>query len=131
MSHAMEQQVQRLGDLRRQRQQLEARERELARTVRRRMAEHGLRVVVGGKFEARLVTQENLKVDAAAFHQAVSKRELLESITVSVIAARDLLGDERLREISDVTQNVHLRISARRRRPAASPDSSETEKAAP
>ena len=111
--NALEQQIQRLGELRAQRQRLEAQEQELASAVRGQMAEHGLQLVRSDNYEARLVTQEKLTVDAAALQRAVTKKEFLSCVSVGVQAARALLGDIRLRKMSVVTETVQLRVTTR------------------
>jgi hypothetical protein len=111
--NALEQQIQRLGELRAQRQRLEAQEQELASAVRGQMAEHGLQLVRSDDYEARLVTQEKLTVDAAALQRAVTKKEFLSCVSVGVQAARALLGDIRLRKMSVVTETVQLRVTTR------------------
>lgn len=121
MTKIIEQQVQRLGRLRQQRQQLEAQEQELVRAVRGQMVEHGVGTVCSDEFEAKLITQERLTVRPAAFHRAVTKREFMEAVAISVTAAREILGERKLRRISDVTETVQLRVTARRRRPAPLP----------
>ena len=121
MTKIIEQQVQRLGRLRQQRQQLEAQEQELVRAVRGQMVEHGVGTVCSDEFEAKLITQERLTVRPAAFHRAVTKREFMEAVAISVTAAREILGERTLRRISDVTETVQLRVTARRRRPAPLP----------
>jgi len=113
MNQTIEQQVQRLGQLRQQRQQVETEEDLLARSVRSQMAEHGLSTVKSGDYEAKLVTQERLAVDAAAFQRAVTKAEFLQAASISVTTAREILGDRKLRKISTVTESVQLRIAAR------------------
>lgn len=109
----LEAQVQRLGRLRARRQRIEAEEQRLTSAVRSRMAEHGRQVVRSDDFEARLANRQTLTVDPAAFARAVTKRDLLASVTVSVQAARALLGDVKLRKISTATESVQLRVSAR------------------
>jgi len=117
----IEQQVQRLGELRRRRQEIESEEQRLFRAVRGQMAEHGLSVVRSDEYEAKLVTQHRLAVDPAKFSKAVTNREFVEAATISVTAARDILGDRKLRRISDVAETIQLRIAARPRSRAASP----------
>lgn len=119
MNQATERQVQRLGKLRQRRQQLEAQEQELSRAVRSVMSEHGMSVVRSADFEARLVRQDRLEVSPAAFHRAVTKKEFFEAATISVTAARKIIGDRKLRRISEVTEAVQLRVTARQRRTAA------------
>ena len=119
----IELQIQRLGELRQRRQEIEAEEQRLVRAVRSQMAEHGLGAVHSDEYEAKLVTQQRLVVNPAAFHRAVTKKQFLEAATIGVTAARDILGDRKLRRISDVTETVQLRIAARARRRAASPHS--------
>ena len=119
MNPNIEQQVQRLGQLRQQRQQLEAQEQQLARSVKSQMSEHGQSVVTSGDYEAKLTTQERLTVDPAAFRRSVPRKEFLKSVTVSVTAARDLLGDRKLRTISTVNESIQLRVTERSRRPSA------------
>jgi hypothetical protein len=111
--NALEQQIQRLGELRAQRQRLEAQEQELASAVRGQMAEHGLQLVRSDDYEARLVAQEKLTVDAAALQRAVTKKEFLSCVSVGEQAARALLGDIRLRKMSVVTETVQLRVTTR------------------
>lgn len=115
----IEQQVQSLGQLRQQRQQIEAQEQELVRAVRGQMVEHGISAVRSDEFEAKIVTQERLTVKPVAFQRAVSKKQFLEAASISVTAAREILGERRLRRISDMIETVQLRITARRRRPVA------------
>jgi len=117
----IEQQVQRLGRLRQRRQETEAEEQRLVQAVRSQMAEHGLSAVRSDEYEAKLVTQQRLAVNPAAFQRAVTKKQFLESASISVTAARDILGDRKLRKISEVAETVQLRIAARTRRRAASP----------
>ena len=69
----VEQQVQRLGELRRRRQEIEAEEQRLVRAVRGQMAEHGLSAVHSDEYEAKLVAQQRLAVNPAAFQRAVTK----------------------------------------------------------
>jgi len=116
----IEQQVHRLGELRCRRQEIEAEEQRLVRAVRGRMAEHGLSCVRSEEYEAKLVAQERLAVNPAAFQRAVTKKQFLEAVSVSVTAARDILGDRKLRRISEVAETVQLRIAARTRSRAAS-----------
>jgi hypothetical protein len=121
MNRIIEQQIQRLGQLRLQRQQLETQEQELVRSVRGQMVEHGVNTVCSDEFEAKIITQERLTVKPVAFHRAVTKKEFMEAATISVTAAREILGDRKLRKISSVAETVQLRITARRRSPAATP----------
>ena len=116
----IEQQVQRLGELRQRRQQTEAEEQRLVRAVRGQMAEHGLSAVRSHDYEAKLVTQQRLSVNPAAFHRAVTKKQFLEAASISVTTARDILGDRKLRRISEVAETVQLRITTRTCRRAAS-----------
>ncbi len=129
MTRIIEQQVQRLGLLRQQRQQIEAQEQELVRAIRGQMVEHGVGAVCSDEFEAKLITQERLTVKPAAFHRAVTKREFLEAATISVTAAREILGERKLRKISHIAEIVQLRVTTRRRRPAAVPQSAATHEA--
>ena len=119
----IEQQVQRLGELRQRRQEIEAEEQRLVRAVRSQMAEHGLSAVHSDEYEAKLVAQERLTVNPAAFHRAVTKKQFLEVASISVTTAREILGDRKLRKISEVAETVQLRITARTRRRAASSQS--------
>jgi hypothetical protein len=121
MNRIIEQQVQRLGELRQQRQVIEAQEQELVRAVRAQMAEIGLSVVRSADHQATLVTQERLTVDPAKFRKAVTDKEFVEAATISVTAAREILGERRLRKISEVTESVQLRVTVRDRSAAASP----------
>ena len=63
------------------------------------------------------------RVSHAAFQRAVTKKQFLEAASISVTTAREILGDRKLRKISEVTETVQLRITARTRRRAASPQS--------
>ena len=116
----IEKQVQRLGELRQRRQEIEAEEQRLVRAVRGQMAEHGMSAVHSDEYEARLVAQQRLAVNPAAFQGAVTKKQFLEAANISVTTAREILGDRKLRKISEVTETVQLRIAARTRRRAAS-----------
>jgi len=125
----IEQQVQRLGELRCRRQEIEAEEQRLVRAVRSQMAEHGLSAVHSHDYEAKLVTQQRLTVDPAAFQRAVTKKQFLEAANISITTARDILGDRKLRKISEVTETVQLRIAARTQRRTASPQSAASREA--
>ena len=125
----IEQQVQRLGELRQRRQEIEAEEQRLVRAVRGQMAEHGLSAVRSHDYEAKLVTQQRLTVNSAAFHRAVTKKQFLEAASISVTTARDILGDRKLRKISEVAETVQLRMTARTCRRAASPQSAASREA--
>ena len=116
MNHVLgklEQQVQHLGRLRQQRQQLESQEEQLAQAVRSQMSEHGLNATRSDDFEAKLIKQQRLTVKAAAFQRAVTKKEFLSAVTVSVTAARKIIGDIKLRKISEAVETVQLRLVAR------------------
>ena len=115
MTKTIERQVQHLGKLRQQRQRLEVQEQQLTRAVRSQMSEHGTSVIRSADFEAKLVRQERLTVKPAAFCRVVTKKEFLEAVTVSVTAAREIIGDRKLRKISGVAESVQLRVTARGR----------------
>ena len=106
-------QVQQLGDLRRRKTQIAAEEEALARAVRAQMVEHGRQIVRAGEYEAKLVEQERLAVRPADFMKLVTKKDLLRCIDINITTARDLLGAEKIRRISDVIMVVQLRISPR------------------
>ena len=125
----IEQQVQRLGELRQRRQQLEAEEQQLVRAVRSQMAEHGLSIVRSQDHEAKLVTQGRLRVNLTAFQRAVTKRQFLEATSISVTTAREILGDRKLRKISEVTEAVQLRVTATNGRRVASPQNATSREA--
>jgi len=87
------------------------------------MAEHGLSTARSDEYEAKLVAQERLQVNPAAFQRVVTKKQFLEAASIRVTTAREILGDRKLRKIGEVTETVQLRITARTRRPATSPQS--------
>lgn len=120
MNANLQRQVQQLGEARRRRQAAETAEQELARAVRSRMSEHGLTKVRSEEFEAVLVRQERLTVDPAKFRRAVSAKDFVSAVTVSVSTAREILGDRKLRRISSAAAQVQLRIAERSTRRAAS-----------
>ena len=111
--NCLEPQLQRLGQLRQQRQQLQTQEEELTAALRSRMGEHGVKIVRSENFEALLIEQDRLSVDPGKFRKAVTPGQFLRSVTVGVTAAREFLGEENLRRISQITQVVQLRVSAR------------------
>ena len=106
-------QLQKLGELRCQRQALESQEAELVRAVRGRMAEHGVETIRSAGFEARLVEQQRITVDPKRFRKAVTNAEFMRAITVSTTEARKFVGEERLRRIGQIITSVQLRVAPR------------------
>jgi len=77
-----------------------------------------------------LVRQERLTVDPTKFRRAASARDFVGAVTVSVSAAREILGDRKLRRISSAAEQVQLRIAERSSRRAASSSPAGAEAAA-
>ncbi|MCY2927943.1 MAG: hypothetical protein NTV86_00325 [Planctomycetota bacterium] len=121
--HPLEQQLQHLGRLRLQRQELQAQEEELTVALRSQMSEHGTKVVRSEQFEAMLIEQERLTIDPAKFKKAVTSGQFLRCVTVGVTAAREFMGEAGLRGISTIARTIQLRVSARAEahRPASQP----------
>lgn len=113
----LEQQLQHLGQLRQQRQQLLAQEEELTASLRSRMGEHGVKIVRSVDFEAQLIEQERLTVDPAKLKKALTAGQFLRSVSVGVAAAREFLGEADLRRISTIARTVQLRVSTRAEAP--------------
>lgn len=113
----LEHQLQHLGQLRLQRQQLQAQEEELTAALRSQMGEHGVKVVRSEGFEAQLIEQERLSIDPAKFKKAVTPGQFLRSVSVGVTAAREFLGEADLRRIGTIARMTQLRVSARAEAP--------------
>ncbi len=110
-------QIERLGRLRGRRQELQQQEDALARSVRAQMSEHGMTRATSEHFDAQLITQNRLEVVPADLRRLVSAKEFLECVSVSVTAARRIVGDKKLSSIAETRQSVQLRLQPREHRP--------------
>ena len=112
MTSPLEQQVNRLAELRRELQALEAQERKLTASIRAQMQEHGCEAVRTDSAEARLIETERLSISPRKLHGLLGEKEFLSCVTVKVSDARRHLGERALRQIAKIQRSYQLRLKA-------------------
>jgi hypothetical protein len=102
-------QVDRLLELRATVKALQDDERALTAEILAAAQAQGLRALQGRRAVALLESRTTLRIDPGLFLEAAGPRAT-EALTVSVIAARRLLGEDDLRAIAETTTTVALRV---------------------
>jgi len=107
-----------LAELRQLAREAERADRELTQEILAAMERTGLDRLAGREVIAVRGARENIEVDAELFHGALGARAY-NALSVGVVAARKLMGEDDLRAISTVTTTPTLRMEPVKPAPAA------------